>query len=84
MKKQQKEYDEEFKKYQQLADKSKSKEPGKPGLRYAKKGDTVKVHYTGKLKETDHEFDNSYNRKIPLEFTVGVGQVCCVRRRSVV
>jgi peptidylprolyl isomerase len=39
----------------------------------AKKGDTVRVHYTGKL--TDGEiFDTSYNSS-PLEFTVGNGEL---------
>ncbi len=38
-----------------------------------KNGDTVKVHYTGKL--TDGEtFDSSVGRE-PLEFTVGAGQM---------
>lgn len=39
----------------------------------AKKGDTVKVHYTGKLTTGD-EFDSSVGRE-PLEFTVGAGQM---------
>jgi len=38
-----------------------------------KKGDTVKVHYTGKL-ENGEVFDSSYDRD-PLEFTVGEGQL---------
>ena len=42
---------------------------------YAKKGDTVLVHYVGYLEDGMKEFDNSYTRKIELEFTVGVGQV---------
>ena len=39
----------------------------------AKTGDTVKVHYTGKL-EDGTQFDSSAGRD-PLEFTVGSGQV---------
>jgi peptidylprolyl isomerase len=39
----------------------------------AKQGDTVKVHYTGKLADGS-VFDSSANRD-PLEFTIGQGQV---------
>ncbi|MEP7252561.1 MAG: peptidylprolyl isomerase [Ginsengibacter sp.] len=39
----------------------------------AKKGDTVKVHYTGKLTSGD-QFDSSVGRT-PLEFKVGAGQM---------
>lgn len=38
-----------------------------------KKGDVVKVHYTGKLISGD-QFDSSVGRE-PLEFTVGAGQM---------
>lgn len=38
-----------------------------------KKGDTVKAHYTGRLKDGT-EFDSSRGRD-PLEFTVGKGQL---------
>ena len=38
-----------------------------------KNGDTVKVHYTGKLATGD-QFDSSEGRE-PLEFTVGAGQM---------
>ena len=36
-------------------------------------GDTVKVHYTGRLDD-DSIFDSSQDRE-PLQFTVGTGQV---------
>lgn len=39
----------------------------------AKTGDTVRVHYTGKL-EDGSIFDSSANRD-PLEFTIGAGEV---------
>ena len=38
-----------------------------------KNGDTVRVHYTGKLTNGE-QFDSSANRE-PLEFTVGGGQM---------
>lgn len=54
------------------------------GLRYqfiqrgsgnrATKGSKVSVHYKGQLLNGT-EFDNSYKRKKPIDFTVGVGQV---------
>lgn len=40
----------------------------------AKKGDTVSVHYAGRL-ENGKEFDNSYKRGEPIQFTLGEGQV---------
>ena len=42
-------------------------------MRPAKKGDTVKVHYKGKLNSGE-QFDSSEGRS-PLEFTVGAGQM---------
>ncbi|GAB4190421.1 MAG: peptidylprolyl isomerase [Simkaniaceae bacterium] len=39
----------------------------------AKKGDTVKVHYTGRLDENE-VFDSSENRE-PLVFTIGSGEI---------
>ncbi len=38
------------------------------------KGNTVQVHYSGKLLN-GNEFDSSYKRNKPLEFPVGVGHV---------
>lgn len=38
------------------------------------KGQKVKVHYTGKL-EDGTVFDSSVKRGVPIEFTIGVGQV---------
>ncbi|KAJ2716763.1 hypothetical protein H4R19_000444 [Coemansia spiralis] len=38
-------------------------------------GDTVSVHYKGTLFSDGTEFDSSYGRGQPLEFTLGTGQV---------
>ncbi len=40
----------------------------------AKKGDQITVHYSGKLTDGT-KFDSSYDRGIPLQFTLGAGQV---------
>lgn len=48
----------------------------------AKEGDTVKVHYTGKL-ENGTVFDTSTKRD-PLEFTIGEGQVISGFEQAVV
>lgn len=39
------------------------------------KGDKLKMHYAGKLKETGEQFDSSYDRGTPFEFKLGAGQV---------
>ena len=46
---------------------------GKEGLAVAKDGNTVKVHYTGKLDDGT-TFDTSVESE-PLEFTIGAGQM---------
>src|SRR5262249_40199769 len=56
----------------------------KSGLKYevkapgsgpeAKAGQTVQVHYTGKLTN-GQKFDSSYDRGKPIEFVLGKGQV---------
>ena len=38
-------------------------------------GQTVTAHYVGWAFSTGEEFDSSWNRGEPLDFTVGVGQV---------
>jgi peptidylprolyl isomerase len=38
-------------------------------------GDKVQVHYAGRLLSNGEEFDNSYKRSNPFEFTLGKGMV---------
>lgn len=40
-----------------------------------KPGNTVSAHYVGVSWSTGEEFDASWNRGQPLEFTAGIGQV---------
>ena len=44
------------------------------GDRTVKSGDTISVHYTGKL-ENGTKFDSSVDRGTPFEFTIGKGMV---------
>jgi len=41
----------------------------------AKAGDTVSVHYIGKVLNSPEHFDSSYDRGKPFVFTLGAGQV---------
>src|SRR5674476_1240576 len=41
----------------------------------AKAGDSISAHYVGVAHSTGEEFDASWNRGAPLDFTLGVGQV---------
>jgi len=41
----------------------------------AKAGDSISAHYVGVAHSTGEEFDASWNRGTPLDFTLGAGQV---------
>jgi len=49
----------------------------------AQQGSTVKVHYTGTLKEDGSQFDSSQGRE-PLEFTLGEGMVIAGFEKAVI
>jgi peptidylprolyl isomerase len=49
----------------------------------ATKGSTVKVHYTGTLKEDGSQFDSSQGRD-PLQFTLGEGMVIAGFEKAVI
>ncbi|WP_319471496.1 peptidylprolyl isomerase [uncultured Pseudodesulfovibrio sp.] len=49
----------------------------------AQKGSTVKVHYTGTLKEDGSQFDSSEGRD-PLEFKLGEGMVIAGFEKAVI
>lgn len=49
----------------------------------ARKGSTVKVHYTGTLKEDGSQFDSSQGRD-PLQFTLGEGMVIAGFEKAVI
>lgn len=47
----------------------------KPEKFVAQAGDTVWVHYTGRLQATGAKFDSSFDRNEPISFTLGQGSV---------
>jgi peptidylprolyl isomerase len=46
-----------------------------PDAALTKPGDTVYVHYTGRLQSTGKEFDSSLKRGEPISFQLGAGRV---------
>ncbi|BFZ63097.1 FK506-binding protein 2B [Saitoella coloradoensis] len=49
--------------------------PEEECLRKTKVGDQLAMHYRGSIFDSGKEFDASYNRGRPFEFTLGKGQV---------
>ncbi|KAF2649564.1 hypothetical protein K491DRAFT_610531 [Lophiostoma macrostomum CBS 122681] len=43
--------------------------------RKTQNGDKISVHYNGTLESDGSSFDSSYNRGVPFEFTLGMGNV---------
>ncbi|KAJ5156113.1 hypothetical protein N7492_008916 [Penicillium capsulatum] len=43
--------------------------------RKTKNGDNISMHYRGTLQADGSQFDASYNRNVPLTFTLGSGRV---------
>jgi FKBP-type peptidyl-prolyl cis-trans isomerase len=50
----------------------------------AKRGNEVKVHYTGYLASNNTKFDSSVDRKTPFEFKLGRGEVIAGWDRGIV